>query len=761
MPARILLTAVLAFMEIIGLHAQERSAGIIKGRVTDALTGRGVPFQHVKIIDSRIAAESNEEGRFVLTNVPLGNHTIQATGVGYASTTVEVVLTSEAGATDVIMPLMQETIALAEVQIVLEPLGKNADMPVSLHALTGQQVQSAAGTMDDVVRALSSLPGVAPMRLERQDLIVRGGAPLENLYLVDNIEFPVLSHFAVQGLGTGSASMINTEFIDNIAFSSGGFGARHGDKLSSVLSLSMREGNREHHAAAATLSATQFGVNLEGPVTQDGSYIVSARRSYLEPVFKAYDMNFSPVYWDVFMKVHGRIGPADHLEALVVGSVDRIHSFRDIGADNRLNGDFVFSDQDMLIGGITWKHVARRWYMTGALSHRYGSYDYYQIRTDTAKASRITSLERETTLSLECVMPVTTTTEFSLGLTYKFIQCTENAHLGELPWSVSVRHNAIRVDEAVDATGMKHAGYVQLSQSFGKVVVTAGVRADYFNLTNAPLAAVPRFSVSYRDSLSGHVTVSAGRYYQSPGYQWFINPYNRHLGPAGADQVVMGFTRRMSDAWQLSLEGYRKRYFDYPSSIGNPVLTILNSGSSGTTFRDFGLDSLANTGNGLSRGIELAVKSATNAPLSGSVSICYSKTTFTASDGVTRPADHDQRWIVNIAGGYRIGTSWEVTGKFLLFTGHPYTDAAVVNEGTPAQYAQEYNARRVGVNHMLDVRIMRRWSLGTAHVEAFIDVQNVYNNKPFDTPVIDPATGRYRETAIIGIVPSIGVKVHL
>jgi hypothetical protein len=761
MSARLLLTVVLAFMEISSLRAQERSAGIIKGRVTDAVTGRGIPFQHVKIIDSPIAAVTDDEGSFVLAGVPLGTHTVQATGVGYASTTVDVVLTSETGTTDVIMPLMQEPIALAEVQIVLEPLGKNADMPVSLHALTGRQIQSAAGTMDDVVRALSALPGVAPMRLERQDLIVRGGAPLENLYLVDNIEFPALSHFAVQGLGTGSASMINTEFIDNIAFSSGGFGVRHGDKLSSVLSLSMRDGNRDHHAAAAMLSATQFGVNLEGPATEDGSYIVSARRSYLEPVFKAYDMNFSPVYWDVFMKVRGRVGPADHVEALAVGSADRIHSFRDIGSSNRLYGDFVFSDQDMLVGGITWKHVTHRWYMTGTLSHRYGRYDYYQIRTDTAKASRIASLERETTLSLECVMPVTATTEFSLGLTYNFIHFNENAHLGELPWSLSVRHNATRIDEGVDAAGMKHAGYVQLSQSFGKVVVTAGMRADYFTMTDAPLAAAPRLSVSYRDSSFGLFTMSAGRYYQSPGYQWFINPYNRHLGPAGADQIVAGFTRRMSDTWQISLEGYRKRYFDYPSSIGNPVLTLLNAGSSGTTFRDFGLDSLANNGNGLSRGIELMVKSASDARLSGSVSVCYSKTTFTASDGVTRPADHDQRWIVNIAGGYRFGTSWEVTGKFLLFTGHPYTDAAVVNAGTASQYAQEYNGRRVGTNHMLDVRIMRRWNVGTARMEAFIDVQNVYNNKPFDTPMIDPATGRYRETAIIGIVPSVGVKVYL
>jgi hypothetical protein len=128
---------------------------------------------------------------------------------------------------------------------------------------------------------------------------------------------------------------------------------------------------------------------------------------------------------------------------------------------------------------------------------------------------------------------------------------------------------------------------------------------------------------------------------------------------------------------------------------------------------------------------------------------------------VTRPADHDQRWVVSCVAGYRMTNAWAMSCKFLLFTGHPYTDMTIPGDGSPDQYARMYNAKRLGVNHMLDVRIMRTWILGGSRVEAFLDVQNIYDKKPYMTPEIDMKTGLYRDTEIIGIVPSIGVVVSL
>jgi hypothetical protein len=549
------------------LHADEQQKGIVRGRVIDAETKIGVPSQNVVITGTKLGTATDAQGEFVLTNVPLGDHTLEVSGIGYSGARCGFTLTAETRTTIVTMSLSGKTLPLAEVRIVIDPLTKSADMPVSMHSLTGRQIQTSAGALDDVVRTLTCLPGVAPVRLDRADLVVRGGAPLENLYLVDNIEFPVLSHFAVQGLSSGSSSVFNPDFISGIAFSSGGFGARNGDKLSSVLSLSLRNGNADHHSAGATISATQFGLTCEGPLTKDGSYLAAARRSYLEPVFKAYDMNFTPVYWDGLVKAQLSAGQADRIEALAVGSLDRIHEFSDLRTADVTNGDFVFSDQDMIIGGITWKHVARRWFTIGTVSQRWGNFDYFQLRADTVKSSRITSREKESLFSLEGFLPLTESTELSLGVKYRYITFAEEATLGEMPWAARYGAGCAHAEMHVDTTGSKYAGFMQLSQTIGTVVVTAGVRADYFDMINYPMVAAPRISLAYRGAAVFGITLSAGRYYQAPAYQWLINPYNKKLRPAGADQLVLGITSRFGDAWKLSIEGYKKRYFDYPSSI--------------------------------------------------------------------------------------------------------------------------------------------------------------------------------------------------
>jgi hypothetical protein len=762
MRIHILIAAVAACTCMMAAQAQERQPGVIKGRVTDAVTGAGVPSQNVMIAGTRIGTTTDETGSFMLSNVPSGKHVLQVTGIGYTAVTMEVVLGSRSTPSDVSVTINQEALPLAEVQITVEAAAKTVDMPVSMHELSLQQIHNTAGSLDDVARALSILPGVAPMRIERHDLIVRGGAPMENLFTVDNIEFPTISHFAVQGAGAGSSSIINTDFIERVAFSSGGFGARNGDKLSSVLSLSMREGNRERCVGAATLSATQFGITVEGPATQRGSYLVSVRRSYLEPVFKAYDMSFAPVYWDVCAKAAGSLGGADNIEVLAIGNRDRMHLFNDTPGKQDANSEYVFSDQDMLIGGVTWRHLSNKWFTVVTGANSYGSYRYYQDRLDVSKSSRIASYENEASLSIDGAVRVSGSTEISAGAKCKGIRFRDDVRLGDVPWFLNVDTDLKELRRSVDTSGRKFAGYLQVSQSAGNVVVNAGVRADLFTLIEHPAVIAPRVSVMYRPSSAIEVTAAAGRYFQAPAYVWLVNPYNTRLRHAGADHVVLGVTQRLGDVWKISVEGYRKTYFDYPASIEAPCMTVFNAGSLGTNFKDFGLDSLTSGGRGVSQGIDLMVqKSISDAPLSGTLSLSYGETRFTALDGIGRAADHDQRWVLNLVLDYHLEKKWGITGKFRLYTGHPYTDKYIMHYGTLAQYEQEYNALRVGVNHSVDVRVMRRWSVGDSQIEAFIDVQNIYNKKPLDTPEFDTKTGRYRETDAIGIVPSVGIKVTL
>jgi hypothetical protein len=137
---------------------------------------------------------------------------------------------------------------------------------------------------EDVVRAVA-LTRVAITTGGRNDLAVRGGAPYENLFLVDGLEVPNINHFGSQGSTGGPLTVLNIDFIREASFSTGGFGVQYGDRTASLSSFSLREGNNERLAGEVNLSATGFGIIGEGPLGKNGTFLASVRRSYLDWCF--------------------------------------------------------------------------------------------------------------------------------------------------------------------------------------------------------------------------------------------------------------------------------------------------------------------------------------------------------------------------------------------------------------------------------------------------------------------------------------------
>ncbi len=180
-------------------------------------------------------------------------------------------------------------------------------------------------------------------------------------------------------------------------------------------------------------------------------------------------------------------------------------------------------------------------------------------------------------------------------------------------------------------------------------------------------------------------------------------------------------------------------------------------GGSEEGFASFGFDPLVSKGRGQARGIEFLVqKKLSEIPCYGTVSISYNESKFTALDKIERPSSFDQRWILNIGGGYVFNEKWEFSTKLRYVTGRPYTPFDV----SGIQSAATYNTVRIGANHSLDVRIDRRWSLGTWTLDTYIDIQNIYNRKSIDVPRFNPRTGKTEQETSIGILPSIGVSAE-
>ena len=723
-----------------------------------------IPLATVKIVGSTLGAATGENGRFLIKQVPPGSYEVQASAIGYAPLLRRDVVVRASETTEIIFSLAEQSVQVGEVLVTGRQITAS-DLPLSTQYLAYKEIQNSAGAFDDVVRTVNALPGVAQSRPDRNDLIVRGGATSENLFLIDNIEFPNIDHFGTQGTSGGAVSFVNLEFVENTAFSAGGFGVRYGDKLSSVLSIEMREGRTDEHRAKATVSATEVGLNLEGPVAESGGYLFSVRRSYLDPVFKYYGFAFAPYYWDFLGKATYQIGNDDKLEALVIGALDRMKFFNDTQAHFNTNARQLFSSQNEGAGGVTWRHGFDGGYSLVVLRNSYSEFNYRQNGDAHNPHVSNASIERETSLGAEVEMQLAKRTDLSAGVEGRIARMNTSMDLQAFTTGFFQDPKTVAVSFSRDTTAHKVSAYAQLAQGIGDLTITGGVRAEYLDIITNTYAAGPRFSLAYALNPTTKLTASVGRYLQAPSYIWVVgNPIdlNRDLKYLKVDQYVAGIDHYVRSDLKVTLEGYIKKYFDYPASVTRQYLVMVNTGTEvrevAEAYSSFGLDWLQSGGTGFSHGIDLYIeKRLSEIPLYGRATLSYSETMFKALDGVSRPSSNDQRWKLNIGCGYVIDERWEATGTFRLYTGRPYTP---FNTGTFDRLRSDYNSVRVGINHNLDLRVARRWDLGGEKLTAYLDIQNVYNRKIIEPPTWNQSAARPEQAPALGIVPSVGVSVE-
>ena len=761
---RYIVVALLLLPVALSLHAQEQSRyGSITGSVYDAATRDSIPLATVVIVGSTLGAATSDEGRFVIAHIPPGTYELQASAIGYAPIIQREIIVRASQQTSVSFSLVEQSVQVGEV-LVTGQQTVTPNLPVSTQYLTYKEIHNTAGAFDDVVRTVSSLPGVAPSRADRNDLIVRGGAATENLFLIDNIELPNIDHFGTQGSGGGSMSFVNLEFVENTSFSAGGFGVRYGDKLSSVLSIGMREGRTDAHRVKVALSATELGTNLEGPLAGGGSYLFSVRRSYLDPVFKYYGFAFAPYFWDFLGKVSYQLGKDDKIEALAIGAIDKINFFNDTKEKQNQNDRELFCNQNEAVGGATWRHGFETGYSLVTLRHSYADFHYLQKgNTDQSRYVSNISHERETSLRADVVFQMMKSTELSAGVEGRIPMVDNKLVTTVITTGYTTDPLVVPVNLTADTLSVKGAAYAQVSQSIGNLIITAGLRADYLKMIYEKSAVSPRFSASYTVTPATKFTASIGSYSQAPSYIWLMaNPYNRGLTYLKTNQYVIGVDHFLQSDLRMSVEAYLKNYSNYPVSLTRSYIVMVNTGTevreAAEAYTAFGLDFLQSSGTGFADGVDLFVeKRLSDTPFYGRLTLSYSETMFRALDGVSRPGSNDQRWKLNFGGGYLIDERWEVTSTFRINTGRPYTS---YQEEKWERVRTDYNSARVEINHSLDMRVARRWNFETTILTAYLDVINLYNRKQLVPPVWNSTKNLWEQPPSIGIVPSLGISVE-
>lgn len=743
------------------VFAQEL-VGEINGIVIDLTTKKAIPYANVVVLGTNYGAATDENGKYLIKNIPLNTYRLRASVIGYTAQTITDIVLQSNKPVAVNFELLPQAIEINGVTVT-EGYFRNDPLELtSTKNFSYEEIRRSPGGFEDVVRALSVLPGVAQADAGRNDLVVRGGAPSENLYLVDGLEVPNINHFGTQGATGGPLSFINLDFVKETSFSTGGFPVLYGDKLSSVLKINLREGRKDRLGGKAIISASQFGVNAEGPLfNEKSSFMFSARRSYLDFIFKAAGFSFVPEYYDVLTKADYKVDNSNSFSFLFISAFDNVKFFND-NADKRYdNSRILGSDQIQYVTGLSYRKLFSNGYMNLSLSRNYIDYDTRQSDTLFNPIFKNKSKEEENNLRLDVVQKFSSTLEINYGLTAKLIEFDADILF---PTFITSFGDSLPITSLSKKDNFFKGGlYFNFNLLFfNKLVTNVGIRADYFDAIKNKYYFSPRFSASYMLTPLTNINFSTGVYYQFPSYIWLIaDRLNENLDAVKVNQYIMGFDHQLNHDALLKVELFYKNYSNYPTSLIRPYLVLANTGAgfagSDDNFSSFGLEPLVSKGFGKSRGVELSIqKKISDTPYYGILSLTYSKSDFTALDGIERSGAYDQNWIFNLSGGYKINNYWEASTRFRFASGRPYTPFMY----NGLQSVVEYNSRRLVSIHSLDVRVDKRWFFSGWTLITYIDIQNIYNRKNLSGIRWDRKEQRVDESSSIGILPSIGISAE-
>ena len=218
------------------LSAQQ-GFGYIQGRAVDSESRQALPFANILLLESRQGTATDSSGYFSLRPVRSGSFTLRVTSIGYQEYLREH-LTVTAGDT-LFLELRLEAAAneLQSVMVQAAPFTSNMETPISLRNLRTTEIERNPGSDNDISKIIQTLPGVASTASFRNDLIIRGGAPNENRFFLDDIEIPVINHLVTQGASGGAFSIINANHLREVDYLSASFPANRGNALSSVFNF--------------------------------------------------------------------------------------------------------------------------------------------------------------------------------------------------------------------------------------------------------------------------------------------------------------------------------------------------------------------------------------------------------------------------------------------------------------------------------------------------------------------------------------------
>lgn len=760
---------------------QAQSTGTLSGTVTDARTGDPLTGANVGIEGTSKGASTDADGYYEIQNIEPGTYTVVATFVGYESQRRNNINVRSAGNRDINFQLSPTTEELDEVVVTLsEPFIAPPENPVSFRRLSPEEISTYPAGNSDIAKVVQSLPGVSgSVAGFRNDVIIRGGAPNENVYYLDGIEIPTINHFSTQGSAGGPVGLLNVAFFEGVELSTSAFGASAGNALSGVLRFNQRNGNDREFRTNFRVGASEAALTTEGPLfkgdasSSNTTFIASVRRSYLQLLFQLIDLPFLPDYWDYQYKVDHRFNSRNQISLIGVGSIDdfEINVPSDITPDQQAILEQVpVIQQRSNTTGVTWQHrlsdglgvtrtsLSRSWFYNDFSRYRDNENQEDLFSRNRAREWRKT-LRNETTFFRE--------------------RSTINA-------GASARVNIFRNDFFDENTGVEfdsdltflsYGGYFQWSSErlSDRLDLTAGIRFDGNSFTDTGneiyRTLSPRASLTVNLDESGQWkgVLSAGRYYKKPslnllGYKENGEFVNRNTRYIRSDHLTGGINYFPRPSTKISVEGFLKLYDNYPVSLREEV-SLANLGGG---FEVLGNDNVESAGKGRTYGVEFLTQQTLKSNYYAILAYTLFWSEFTGFDTDTYlPSTWDSRHLLTFTGGYQIGNRWEFSLRTRLLGKTPF--APINEERSIETYpAFVFNYDRLGSERLspfnaTDIRIDRKWNFENVSLDVYLEIQNLFGQDTPSEPSYllqngnNPELVRVDQLSESSIVPTIGV----
>jgi len=760
----------------------------IRGTLYDAASKTPLVGATITITDSRpfLGTVTDTDGRFRLTNVPVGRIRVKISSVGYEDLLLNEVVLNAGKEVVLDLPLTESVTNLSEVKVAYNRsedrlVTNNENVTVSGRPFNAAETARYAGSFGDPSRMAANFAGVNGANDSRNDIVVRGNSPASLLWRLDGVNIPNPNHFGALGTSGGPVSMLNNNLLAKSDFLTGAFPGEYANAVGSVFDVKLRRGNDEKHEFLTQVGFNGVEVGAEGPLSQKAnrqgrraSYLVNYRYSVFALLQNVgFQIAGVPKYQDFTFKTDIPVGQRGNLSMWTLGGRSQI-SF--LGKDVDTEKPDAYGDENSNtrvkyftgIGAIAYEHrFTDRTYGKLTVS---GSRTTPQFQGDTVIyrngkeiAQEISNAESEFSqnkLSINAFLShkISAKDKVSGGVILDMIQYNlQNRQL--YPVAISSRN-------ATGETSLLQV-YSQWKHRFNnRMTLNTGLNLLRLQL-NGSTALEPRAGLSYQLSPTSSINAGYGLHSQmQPILTYFYQTQqpngtyaltNKNLDFTRSHHAVVGYERLIGGNLRLKLETYHQWLFDAPVEQTSSYYSLLTEGAD---FAPIDKGNLVNKGTGRNYGVEMTLERFFTNNYYFLLTTSLFESTYKGSDGIERNTPFNNQYVVNLLTGreFRLGRNnvFSINWKITTAGGRFITPINLEQSAAQGQAVNEYDrafSKRQTPYFRTDLKIGYKINRARMTHEIAFDLQNLTNNQNILQQAYNPRTNRIGTAYQQGFLP--------